>query len=67
MSSGGMCAYGIKEATVAISLTDQPVGYSPPIGPSAKLPSPTTSAEDSQPANFNFFNVAKMDPDLAAL
>jgi hypothetical protein len=32
-----MCAYGIKEATVSIGLTDRPVRYSPPIGPSAKV------------------------------
>lgn len=54
-----MCAYDIKEATVSVSLTDQPVGYAPPIGPSAKVTIAYNQREDSQPANFSFFNVSQ--------
>ncbi len=52
-----MCGYNILESTVSISLSDSPVGYSPPIGPSARVSLAYNQREDSQPANFNFFNV----------
>ena len=53
-----MCFYNIGEATVSLSLSDTPVGYGPPIGPSAKVQIVYNQREDSQPANFNFFNVS---------
>jgi RHS repeat-associated protein len=56
--NGGMCGYNIGESSVSVTLTDRPVGYSPPIGPSAKVTITYNQREDSQPANFNFFNVS---------
>lgn len=53
-----LCAYNIGESTVSLSLSDVPVGYAPPIGPSAKVQIAYNQREDSQPANFTFFNVS---------
>jgi hypothetical protein len=53
-----MCSYDIKESTVGITLSDTPVGYAPPIGPSANVTIAYNQREDSQPANFSFFNVS---------
>ena len=55
----GMCGYNIGEATVSVTLSDAPVGYTPPIGPSAKVRITYNQREDSQPANFGFFNVSQ--------
>ena len=55
---GGMCGYNIGESTVSLSLSDTPVGYKPPIGPSAKVTIAYNQREDSQPQIFNFFNVS---------
>lgn len=54
-----MCAYDIKEAAVGITLSDLPVGYTPPLGPSATVRITYNQREDSQPANFSFFNVSQ--------
>jgi RHS repeat-associated protein len=54
----GMCGYNIGESTVSVSLSDTPVGYRPPIGPSAKTTITYNQREDSQPANFSFFNIS---------
>ncbi|OAF10258.1 hypothetical protein AXW67_25905 [Bradyrhizobium neotropicale] len=53
-----MCFYNIGEATVSLNLSDTPVGYKPPIGPSAKVQIVYNQREDSQPAVFNFFNLS---------
>ncbi|MDQ0564128.1 RHS repeat-associated protein [Rhizobium mesoamericanum] len=53
-----LCIYNIKESSVAVSLSDIPVGYTPPIGPSVKVRISYNQREDSQPANFSFFNVS---------
>lgn len=53
-----LCGYDIKEATVGVTLSDTPVGYIPPIGPAVKIQVTYNQREDSQPANFNFFNVS---------
>ncbi|KAA3445852.1 peptidase C39 [Mesorhizobium sp. SARCC-RB16n] len=53
-----LCSYNIKESSVSVSLSDTPVGYSPPIGPSAKVGISYNQREDSQPAVFSFFNVS---------
>jgi RHS repeat-associated protein len=53
-----MCGYNIKEATVGITMSDTPVGYAPPIGPSAKVTITYNQREDSQPAVFSFYNVS---------
>ncbi|WP_189523895.1 hypothetical protein, partial [Mesorhizobium sp. M3A.F.Ca.ET.174.01.1.1] len=39
-------------------MSDTPVGYAPPIGPSAKVEISYNQREDSQPAVFSFFNVS---------
>jgi RHS repeat-associated protein len=54
-----MCVYGIKEASVSLTLSDTPVGYDPAIGPSARVRLTYNQREDSQPANFSFFNVSQ--------
>jgi YD repeat-containing protein len=54
----GMCGYNIKELVVGLTLSDTPVGYTPPIGPAVKVRLTYNQREDSQPANFNFFNVS---------
>jgi YD repeat-containing protein len=54
-----MCAYDIKESTVSVTLSDTPVGYVPPIGPSAKVVITYNQREDSQPANFSFYNIGQ--------
>lgn len=54
----GLCFYNIKESSVAVSLSDQPVGYNPPVGPSAMVKISYNQRQDSQPANFSFFNVS---------
>jgi RHS repeat-associated protein len=53
-----LCSYDIGESTVSLDLSDTPVGYAPPIGPSAKVSISYNQREDSQPANFSFFNVS---------
>ena len=53
-----LCGYNISEATVSLSLSDMPVGYTPPIGPSANVQITYNQREDSQPANFSYFNVS---------
>ncbi len=52
-----MCGYGINEQTVSLNLTDTPVGYRPPIGPSAKVTLGYDQRDQNQPANFGYFNV----------
>ena len=54
-----MCGYGIKAATVGLTLSDQPVGYTPPIGPAPTVAITYNQREDSQPANFSFYNVSQ--------
>lgn len=53
-----LCGYNIKESSVSVSLSDTPVGYSPQIGPSARVGISYNQREDSQPAVFSFFNVS---------
>jgi RHS repeat-associated protein len=54
----GMCVYDIKESTVGVTLTDAPVGYTPPIGPAPTIRITYNQREDSQPATFSFYNVS---------
>lgn len=54
-----LCLYNIAESTVALTLSDVPVGYDPPIGPSTKATISYDQREDSQPANFSYFNVGQ--------
>lgn len=53
-----LCSYGIKESSVSLTLFDTPVGYTPPVGPSAKVLITYNQREDSQPQNFGFFNIS---------
>ncbi len=55
----GLCVYGINEQTVSLNLMDSPVGYTPPIGPSAAVSLAYDMYDVSQPALFNFFNVSQ--------
>ncbi len=55
----GMCGYGINEEAVGLSISDTPVGYKPPLGPSAQVTLLYDQRDLSQPANFNFFNVGQ--------
>ncbi len=55
---GGMCGYNIGESTVSVTLSDTPVGYTPPVGPAAKVTITYNQREDSQPAIFSFFNLS---------
>ncbi|MVA82646.1 peptidase C39 [Agrobacterium vitis] len=52
-----MCSYNIKESSVSLYLSDSPVGYEPPIGPSASIKISYNQREDSQPQIFSFFNL----------
>src|SRR5262249_54145223 len=53
-----LCMYSIMEAAASGQLSDTPVGYTPPLGPSASVTITYNQREDSQPANFAFFNLS---------
>lgn len=55
--SAPMCSVDIKESSVSLYLSDTPVGYKPPIGPSMMVKISYNQREDSQPQNFSFFNL----------
>ena len=48
-----------RSSAVSITLSDTPVGYDPPIGPSTRTTITYNQREDSQPANFSYFNVGQ--------
>ncbi len=54
-----LCVVNIKESSVSVTLSDTPVGYVPPIGPSMKIGISYNQREDSQPANFDYFNIGQ--------
>jgi RHS repeat-associated protein len=54
----GMTGYSVNKMDVSLSLGDNPVGYAPPIGPSAKVQLNYNQREDSQPSTFAWFNVS---------
>lgn len=54
-----LCVYDIKMSAVSVSISDTPVGYRPAFGPSTKVRISYNQREDSQPANFSFFNVSQ--------
>ncbi len=56
--NNGLCSYGISQMSVSLNLSDIPVGYNPPVGPSAKVGIVYNQREDSQPATFAWFNVS---------
>jgi RHS repeat-associated protein len=51
-----MATYTAYSATVSLVLEDTPLGYTPPKGPVIDLAMTYVQREDSQPANFSFFN-----------
>ncbi|WP_349963057.1 RHS repeat-associated core domain-containing protein [Rhizobium sp. ZPR3] len=54
-----LCVVNIKESSVSVTLSDVPVGYVPPVGPSMKIGISYNQREDSQPANFDYFNIGQ--------
>ena len=54
----GLCDYNFSEMLVSLDLTDTPVGYKPPKGPPVQVAITYNQREESQPANFSFFNVS---------
>ena len=54
----GMSQYNISELQVGVILTDNPVGYVPPLGPSAEITLAYNQYEADQPAVFGFFNIS---------
>lgn len=55
----GMCVASIKESAVSVTLGDIPVGYVPPIGPRMTIGLSYNQREDSQPANFDYYNIGQ--------
>lgn len=55
----GMCDYNITEMLVSLNLTDTPVGYAPPKGPSVYTTLTYNQREAGQPANFGYFNISQ--------
>ena len=55
----GMCGDGINEQKVSLHLSNSPVGYAPPKGPSAAVTLAYAQRDQNQPANFKFFNVSQ--------
>lgn len=53
----GMPAYDFHVSIVSLNVTDTPVGYVPPRGPSIQLGITYNSREDFQPATFTFTNL----------
>jgi RHS repeat-associated protein len=53
-----MCGYNISELAVGVTVSDQPVGYTPPKGPSARVTITYNQREADQPAIFNTFNIS---------
>ncbi|HSB97888.1 MAG TPA: RHS repeat-associated core domain-containing protein, partial [Spongiibacteraceae bacterium] len=55
--NGGMCGANFHSMVVSLNLTDTPVGYQPPKGPSVFVTLTYNQREAYQPATFNFSNV----------
>ncbi|HYE37988.1 RHS repeat-associated core domain-containing protein [Methylocaldum sp.] len=53
----GMCQYNFHTLLVSLNLTDTPVGYTPPKGPSVKFTATYNQREANQPANFTYANL----------
>jgi len=58
-SNPPMATYSFTEMVVSLHITDTPVGYTPPKGPSMNVTLNYNQREAYQPANFNFFNVSQ--------
>lgn len=54
-----LAIYSFTEMVVSLHISDTPVGYSSPIGPSTKVTINYNQREAYQPANFSYFNVSQ--------
>ncbi len=54
-----MATYTFTEMVVSLHITDTPVGYTPPVGPSTKVTLTYNQREAGQPATFSFSNVSQ--------
>lgn len=57
-SGCGMCKYDIAELAIAVTMSDQPMPYEPPFGPSSAIRIGYNQREASQPAVFGYFNIS---------
>ncbi len=53
----GMPVYNFHTAPVSLNVTDEPVGYTPPVGPAMRFGITYNSREDFQPQTFLFTNL----------
>lgn len=53
----GMAVPGAHLMTVNLNLSDQPVGYTPPVGPAARFTIRYNQRDAGQPGNFAYFNL----------
>ncbi len=56
-SCPGMAVASVDLLFVSLSLNDQPVGYSPPVGPAVRFPVRYNQRDPFQPAVFNYSNL----------
>jgi len=55
--SEGMATYDFHTMLVSLHLTDSPVGYTPPLGPSVRFNVNYSQREANQPSTFTFSNL----------
>jgi RHS repeat-associated protein len=53
----GMAAYSMHSLLVSLNLEDNPVGYTPPLGPMVQFTADYNELEANQPANFYYSNL----------
>jgi RHS repeat-associated protein len=56
---GGMAVYRFHLLRASLSITDTPVGYSPPRGPEARFQATYNQREATQPSTFFYSNLGK--------
>lgn len=56
-SSQGMAVYNLQTMLVALTITDTPVGYSPPLGPAINFTVTYNQRDVFQPAIFSYWNL----------
>ena len=52
-----MAAYDIHLMLVSLNITDEPVGYSPPLGPAVRFMATYNQREFYQPLTFSYMNL----------
>lgn len=55
--SQGLATYNFHLMLVSLNITDVPVGYTPPVGPSVNFKVTYNQREANQPANFSYSNL----------